>query len=410
MKNLICFVLVSLLVLSCDVVNEPKPVDLTNTGKIVLRADLQKRVAQDNTFATDLLANIIKVTDGKNVFISPLSVSIALGMARNGANGTTRSEMESALKMSGLTSDQINEYYKIMLDSLPAADEKTKLNIANSIWCREGFPVKKAFLDINKEYFNAEVRNLDFSKSWAADTINNWCARKTNDLIKKVVSPPIPETTMAYIINAIYFKGTWTKQFDKKATFSGYFKSESGQENEVNMMSKLDTIAYYKDAYAQYVEIPYGNQTFSMTVILPEEGKNTSDVIDYLNADKIDELSNKMVIRAVKLYLPRFKVENNFSLATVLQNMGMKQAFLVKADFKGIVDGDLFINDVKHITYVSVTEDGTEAAAVTSIIFGTTSIPDYPIVNVNKPFLFLIREKGTGVVLFAAKIGNVEKY
>lgn len=139
MKHFITLIMVSLLVLSCEVVNEPKQEDLTNTGKIVLRADLQKRVAQDNAFATELLANIIKVTDEKNVFISPLSVSIALGMARNGANGTTRSEMETALKMSGLTSDQINEYYKIMLDSLPAADENTKINIANSIWCRDGF-------------------------------------------------------------------------------------------------------------------------------------------------------------------------------------------------------------------------------------------------------------------------------
>jgi serpin B len=379
-------------------------------GKIVLSADLQKRVAQDNTFAFDLLSNIIKVSDEKNVFISPLSVSIALGMARNGANGTTRTEMETALKMSGLTSEQINQYYKIMLDSLPGADEKTKLSIANSIWCREGFPVKKSFLDINKEYFNSEVRNLDFSKSWAADTINNWCARKTNDLIKNVVTPPIPETTMAYIINAIYFKGVWTKQFDKKGTYSGIFTSETGKSNEVNMMSMLDTLPYFKDSYAQYVDIPYGNKTFSMTVILPNEGKSTTDVINYLGADKLSELNNKLSLQKVKINLPRFKVENNFSLKPVLKYMGMLQAFKVDADFKGIVDGDLFINDVKHITYVSVTEDGTEAAAVTSIIFGTTSMPEYPIVYVDKPFIFLIREKGTGVILFTGKIGNVEKY
>lgn len=182
MKKLFLFSFIVLLVAGCTNKND------LNTGEekpLILKANMQQKVAQDNAFAFNLLKTTVEKSDKPNIFISPLSMSIALGMAWNGANNETKTEMEKVLNMSGMTIDEINEYYQIMQSTLPKVDNKTKLNIANSIWYRTGFPVKTDYLDVNKEYFNAEVKELDFAKSWALDTINNWCARKTNNLIKK---------------------------------------------------------------------------------------------------------------------------------------------------------------------------------------------------------------------------------
>ncbi|HEY5499707.1 MAG TPA: serpin family protein, partial [Bacteroidales bacterium] len=279
MKKILLFIAISsVLNLACTEVNDLNPI-IENPGPIVLKAELQKRVAQDNEFALDLLKKTIQDVNASNVFISPLSVSIALGMAWNGAEGTTRTEMEKALKMSGMSIENINEYYKIMQQSLPLADSKTTLKIANSIWYRNGFQIKQPFLDMNKTYFDAGIRSLDFSATWAVDTINGWCAQKTNNLVNNVIKE-IPDNTMMYLINAVYFKGLWISPFEKKQTYLTNFTNELGQMTEVNMMSKIDTFNYCSDSYAQYLDLPYGNGAFSMTVILPASGKTTSDVLD----------------------------------------------------------------------------------------------------------------------------------
>jgi serine protease inhibitor len=409
-KSILVVLTVSVLFFACDdaqvVINNQTE---TNTGKIKLSQELQKRVSQDNEFALDLLKKTITNSGESNVFISPLSVSVALGMAWNGAGGTTKTEMATALKMSGMTDDNLNEYYRTMVDSLPTADSSTVLDIANSIWCKEGFEVKKSFLNINSKYFDAEIRNLDFSKSWAKDTINAWCAKKTNNLIKDVIDR-IDPYTMMYLINAVYFKGHWTSPFDKKLTSEANFKDEQGNLNKVNMMYKKDTFPYYSDSYAQYLDIQYGNGAFSMTVILPSEGKTTEDVLKYLDTEKLNSVLEKLQTQTVIVNFPRFKTECSYELSPELIAMGMKKAFEENADFSGISDLDLYITSVLHKTYVEVTEEGTEAAAVTAIVIGTTSIPNYPEFTANKSFVFLIRERGTGVILFAGKMGAVTKY
>jgi serine protease inhibitor len=154
---------------------------------IRLTANQGKRVAQDNEFAFDLLKKTITASGETNVFVSPLSVSIALGMAWNGANGTTKTEIETALKMSGMSATDINNYYRIMLSTLPSIDPTTKLSIANSLWYKTGFEVKPDFLKVNSDYFNAYIKKLDFSQTWALDTINNWCSKKTNTLIPTIL-------------------------------------------------------------------------------------------------------------------------------------------------------------------------------------------------------------------------------
>jgi serpin B len=412
MKNLIITFVACCIFASCTTKDDPKIEIPVDAKSIILSANSAKRVSQDNEFAFDLFKKTLTTSKETNVFISPLSVSIALGMAWNGANGQTRTEMETALKMSGMTVSDINEYYKVMQSTLPSIDPTTKLSIANSLWYRTGFPVKTSFLKVNTDYFNAYVKEMDFSKAWAVDTINNWCSAKTNKMIPSVLTE-IPSEIVMYLVNAVYFKGIWRKKFDKANTKEANFTNELGNTMKVNMMYQKDTFAYKSDAYAQYLDMPYGNKAFSMTVILPADGKTTSDVLSSLTVEKWNSIISYMPTSEVEVYLPRFNNKNNLSLIPPLQSMGMNLAFSDNADFTNIADANLLISSIKHVTNIEVTEQGTEAAAVTIIGVGVTSMPikpPTPVFNVNKPFLYVIREKSTGVILFIGKMGKVDKF
>ncbi len=404
-KLLFVFALIVALA-SCN--NDPITT-IEDAKPLVLKVELQKRVNQDNTFAFDLLKQTMDISKEANVTVSPLSVSIALGMTWNGADGTTKSEMETALKMSGLTASQINEYYKIMQTGLPTIDPTTKLSIANSIWYQKDFGVKSDFLSINKENFNAYIKELDFSQAWAKDTINNWCSAKTKGLIPTIIDE-IPSNAVMYLVNAVYFKGIWSQKFDKKSTTESTFTNEAGNGISVNMMHQQDTLGYASDEMAQYVDLTYGNKAFSMTVIVPEYGKTVSDILNYLTIEKWNETIGNLRQREIILHLPRFKSENKFTLNEPLKTMGMPTAFTENADFSKISDAKLMISKVLHKTYIAVDEDGTEAAAVTAVEMIKTSMPVIPEVRANRPFIFVIREKSTGVILFIGKMGNIEKF
>jgi len=412
MKKIFRLLLVSLVIVSCN--NNPEPTfepEIPETPKLTLSKTIEKRVPQDNAFAFDLFRKTIETSEEPNVFVSPLSVSVALGMAWNGANGDTKTEMETALKMNGFSADEINAYYQYMLTVLPEADPKTTLNIANSIWCKQGFSVKEDFLNTNKTYFDSEVRELDFDKEGAVDTINAWCAEKTNDLIPKPLNQISPDAVM-YLINAIYFKGMWTKPFYETGTHESDFITESGNFVPVNMMNVIDVFNYTEDEYAQYIDLPYGDGNFSMTVALPRYGKNINNLLDYLTLDAWNERLNEMNPTEVRVNLPRFKNENRYELKEILQQMGMEKAFIDGvADFSGISEAErVFISRVIHNTFVEVNEKGTEAAAVTIIELEATGEPNYKTFYANRPFVYVIREQTTGVILFMGKLGEVELY
>jgi len=411
MKRAFQFIFISLSTLSCIGQNDPIIKVPTDAKPIVLKAGMENKVNQDNAFAFDLLQRTIISSGETNVFISPLSVSIALGMVWNGANGQTKTEMETALKMSGMSVEDINSYYQIMQSTLPEIDPTTKLSIANSLWYKIGFPVKSDFLKVNTDYFGAYVKELDFSKAWALDTINNWCAKKTNNLINNPLDK-IDSNDVMFLVNAIYFKGIWRKHFDTKNTAEANFTDELNNQVKVNMMYQKDTFAYVADSYAQYLDMPYGNKAFSMTVILPVDGKSTADVLNQLTPDYWNSTLQFMSTKQVEVYMPRFKTQNNYLLNDPLKNMGMSLAFTDFADFSNIANANLKISKVIHDTYVEVTEEGTEAAAVTIVAVTTTAILNNPtpVFRVNKPFLFVIREKSTGVILFIGKMGSVNKY
>ena len=409
MKKILKLMIIVLIAASCNIKSDPVIQIPVDAKPIVLNSTMIARVNQDNEFAFDLLKKTITSSGETNVFVSPLSVSIALGMAWNGANGTTKTEMETALKMSGMSVSNINDYYKIMQSSLPAIDPTTKLSIANSLWYKTGFEVKSDFLKVNSDYFNAYIKELDFSKAWALDTINNWCSKKTNTLIPSIIDK-IPSNGVMYLMNAVYFKGIWRKQFEKKNTSVLKFTTETGNQADVNMMYQKDTFRYAETETAQYLDIPYGNKAFSMTVILPAQNKTTAEVLNSLTTNTWTNILNLLNQREVMVYLPRFKVTNKFKLNDVLKEMGMKLAFTDFADFSKISDLPLQISEVIHKTYVTVDEEGTEAAAVTSIGIITTSMPQIPVFRVDRPFVFVIREKSTGVILFIGKMGSIEKY
>ena len=412
MKRLILSIALISMLLGCTSQNDPIHQIPKDATPITLSTAQQLRVSQDNAFAFDLLKKTITTSGETNVFISPLSVSIALGMAWNGANGQTKTELETALKMSGMSVGDINSYYKIMQSTLPGIDPTTKLSIANSLWYKTGFPVKTDFLKVNTDYFGAYVKEMDFSQSWAVDTINNWCAKKTNNLIKKPLDNIDPNDVM-FLVNAIYFKGIWRKHFETKNTTEANFTNELNNQVKVNMMYQKDTFAYKADNYAQYLDMPYGNKAFSMTVILPADGKTTTDVLNQLTPDYWNSTLQTMPTKQVEVYMPRFKTQNNLQLNNSLKSMGMNLAFTDFADFSNIANMNLKISKVIHDTYVEVTEEGTEAAAVTIIGVVATAMPvpePTPVFRVNKPFLFVIREKSTGVILFVGKMGNIEKF
>lgn len=407
MKKLMMFLLLLSFLPSCEMLQDEE--EIVKPKEIVLRAPLQKRVVQDNDFAFELLRKTIENNDDENVFLSPMSVSIALGMALNGAENETETQIASVLQLRDMTYAEINEYYKIMQSNLPNVDPKVKLSIANAVWYDMQFDVKQSFLDVNAENFDAYIKMLNFKSPASLDTINSWCSRKTNKLIPTILDE-IPAEAVMYLTNAIYFKGLWSKKFDKKNTREAEFRNQSNQNVRVNMMSLKDTFMYYEDETAQYLTMPYGGKAFSMTVMLPVEGKSTDSLLVGFDATKWQNIQTGMTGREVQVFMPRLKVENKFKLKETLEDMGMPVAFTPMANFSGISDTPVMISDVIHKTYVTVDEEGTEAAAVTAVQFEYTSIPEYKLFNVNRPFVFIISEKSTGVILFAGKIGNPAKY
>ena len=406
MKNLIFIFASLLLIVSCkdvepiNVIEDAKPITLTVT--------MQKRVNQDNEFAFDIFKKTSNESNQANVLISPLSISIALGMTLNGATDETKTGIEKALKMSGLTLDNINDYYKIMQTTLPTIDPKTTLNIANSIWYKTGYPVKTEFLTVNKNYFNAEVREMDFSQAWAKDTINNWIARKTNNHIKDMLDQ-IPADVVMYLINAVYFKGMWKQPFNVKATKETNFTNYLNTQQKVNMMYQKDTFSYFANEKAQYLDMPYGNNAFSMTVILPTHISSVNEVLESLDAESWNLALNKMESEEVMVYLPRFKSKSKFLLNNVLKSMGMARAFEDNDEFRNMANSDLYISRVLHDTAIEVTEEGTVAAAAT-IVEMTEKAMFNSIFNANRPFIYIIREKSTGVILFIGKTDNIDKF
>ena len=397
---------------------EPKPkptpgttVDTTRHITPVVPVELKKaeKVARDNAFTFDLLRAVRKHSTDANVFISPLSVSMALNMTLNGAVGTTADEMRTALRESGYSTADINAYSRELREALLRADPKTTIGIANAIWYRQGATAKAPFIEANRTYYDAEVQALDFSSPTAVGTINGWCARKTNNKIKEIVKQVDP-TTFMYLINAVYFKGAWTTRFEKKNTRSADFHRADGSTQQVQMMRLRDTFRCASSDVCDYLEMDYGNHAFSMVIMLPKDGKTTRDAMAALDGQTWAKAMESLAEAYVIVKLPRFKAECDYQLQEgILPDLGMRLPFSNAANFSGITNAPLFISTIIHKTFIDVNEYGAEAAAATINDMVGSSDPDqYKDFIVDRPFLFVIREKSTGAILFIGEIGEIQ--
>lgn len=357
-------------------------------------------VASANTrFGFKLLMDAQAREPGVNIFISPLSISIALTMTYNGAVGETQRAMAEVLELEGLSLDTVNRSNKALRKSLESRGPRVELSIANSIWGRQGVDFNPDFLNRNQEFFEAEITSLNFSTPQAPEIINGWVHTNTNAKIKKIVQRIDPRT-LIMLINAIYFKGSWQEEFDKSETRDGIFHLPDGSEKQSPMMFRMGTYPYFRGENFEAAILPYGDgdEDVSMYIFLPSRDSNLKEFLSKLNAknwaswrSQFHEVrDNSMMI------LPRFKLEYEVKLNDTLKALGMDIAFGGGADFSGM-GPSLFISEVRHKTFVEVNEEGTEAAAAT-VVVGVESAP--PSFLVDRPFFFAIYDDRTKTILF----------
>jgi serine protease inhibitor len=402
--HLLLSLLAAILVLQCS----NNPTATNNGAERELTAAEKHLVQSDNKFGLRLFGQIITEEKEENIFISPLSVSMALGMTYNGADGETQKAMQRTLELQGLSLKEVSESYKSLIELLSQLDPKVQFQIANSIWYRQGLAFEKEFIELNKTYFDALVTGLNFDNSDAAATINGWVDENTNGKIKQIVKPPINPDMVMFLINAIYFKGLWTYQFDKEKTTDEKFFLPDGSSRTCKMMIQEGEFDYFEDSDFQVISLPYGDGDFSMIVFLPRMERNVDSLIAQLNEDNWEKWIGSFSEKEGTIQLPRFTLEYELKLNDALKTLGMAIAFdPFQADFTKLYQGpqNAYISEVKHKSFVEVNEEGTEAAAVTSVGIAVTSVdPEIFWMRVDRPFVFAIRENHSQTILFIGKI------
>lgn len=408
LAGLAILVAVSLAGTGCGEGSATGPVDEIEGLPRPLSLNEERLVEAGNDFAFELLDRVHGEAPGENLFLAPLSASMALGMTMNGAVGPTFDQMRSTLGFGTLTLEDINQGYRDLIDLLRTLDTRVELGIGNSIWYRQGFPVRSDFLNRTETFFDAVVRELDFSSPGAAGIINNWVKEQTRGKIDQIVDDPVNAATVMFLINAIYFKGDWTVRFPEDETEEAPWTPGSGVHGgTIPLMQVADTFAYTETEMYQAVDLPYGGKAFSMTILLPRETVPVRDVVASLNGSTWGQIVGSLTPREGEVFLPRFRLEWEKVLNGTLRSMGMELPFIPgQADFSGMSDAaaaqELFISKVKQKSYVDVNEEGTEAAAVTVVEMRVTSAGPQPFVfRADRPFLFVIRERFSETILFA---------
>jgi serpin B len=365
-------------------------------------------VSANSKFGFKLFSQLAKQDPGKNIFVSPSSVAFALAMTYNGAGGETQQAMAKTLELSGLSLDEVNQAYASLRTMLENPDPKVQLAIANSLWARKGIAFKPDFVKRNKDFYQAEVTELDFGKSSATQAINAWVSKNTHGKIDKIIERINPEAIL-FLINAIYFKGNWSVEFDKEKTQAGVFTLLDGRKKKHPMMSQSGRYSYYRGNKFQAVSLPYGTGRVSMYIFLPDKDSSLEAFLASLNAENWKTWMSQFRSMKGDILLPRFKLEYEVVLNNALKALGMEVAFnKQRANFGGMCsispDANAYITEVKHKTFVEVNEEGTEAAAATSVGIGITSVVQTFRMVVDRPFLCAIRDNKTGTVLFMGSV------
>ncbi len=380
--------------------------DNSSRGFEDLSVDEAQLVQASSEFSLNLFRTVIAdESSDKNVFLSPLSVSYALGMTYNGAKAETREAMEEVLGFDGMTRDAINENYHSVMDLLVSLDSRVTMEIANSIWYRNGYTVIPEFVERNETYFDAVVRAMDFSRSDASDIINDWISDKTHGHIDEMIDDDIDPMTLMFLINAIYFKANWRYQFDPDSTLERDFHLSDGTDLTCDFMLQSGEFQAYTDDVCMAVSLTYGRRSYSAMLIRPDYGYDVQDVIDRLDSAYWARLREHSVESEAIISIPKFRFSYGLSLKDALMQMGMGVAFGANANFEDMYsDISVFISDVKHKTFVQVDEEGTKAAGVTVVEMGYESAPmEYCF---NDPFLFVVYEEISGAILFMGRISE----
>ncbi len=404
-----------LIFVSCEKSNLDKENKLPEPMKIQLRGSEASMQKSDQAFAFDFFAKVFdeeQNDNDENFMVSPFSLSMALAMTWNGSAGDTKTAMQNTLGFEDWADEDVNKYFSKLKNAFQETDPSTKLSIANSIWTNQQVKIFPEFISLNKTYYNATVESVDFSNSATVDRINKWAADNTNNLIDKVLEKTKPSDLM-YLLNALYFKGIWVSEFDVNNTSKMNFTADNGSQVKVDMMHQEANFNYAHDETMQVVELPYGNESFSMMVLLPKEDKDLEDVAKVLQQSEYwSNLKRGFSKKSVDLFIPKFKTEYSKKMNDVLTDMGMGIAFEAgRADFSRMCDRDrgAFISFVTQDTYIATDEVGTEAAAVTVVGIVETSMPvtDSVVFKADKPFIYMIQENSSGSILF---MGAVKKY
>lgn len=371
-----------------------EPINLTTEQKQI--------VSSSNSFGLNIFKHVYSnAEEGKNIFVSPLSMSLALSMLYNGSATITKDELQQGLGYVGLTDEQVNISNRDLIKALINADPKVKMEIANSIWYRNTFQAKQSFLATNKDFLNAEVRSANFDNA-TKNAINSWVSDATHDKITSIIDE-IPNDAIMYLINAIYFKGIWKYTFDSKNNQMLDFTMLSGSKKRCEFMVQEGTFETLKNELFTAVNMPYGDGNFSMMVFVPNADKTNKDIIEALNQQNWATWNNSLKrVDKLKIYFPKFKFSYKNTLNDELYALGMKSMFTDDADLTGINETeDIYVSEVKHKTFVEVNEEGTEAAAVTSVEIKLTSAITEPLeIKADKPFIFVIKEKQSNALLF----------
>jgi serine protease inhibitor len=368
----------------------------------------------NNRFGFDLYRIVTAESPGGNVFVSPLSIALALAMTYNGAAGATAAEMADVLGYGGMKLEEINLSNARLLTELGGEIDEVRLDIANSLWMREGLAFRREFLERAKIHYDAQIRSLDFRLPTAKETINGWVSGETEGKIEELVDL-IPEDAILYLLNAIYFKGAWEEEFDPDHTREEDFHLPSGGTKTVPMMRRSDQFHHFAGEDFQAVRLPYGDGRVCMYIFLPNEDSSLDAFHESLGAENWKVWTTSFGKRQGTVALPRFKARYRSLLNGPLTDLGMVSAFdPAGADFSGMIiteTGNVSISRVIHEAVIEVNEEGTEAAAATAVEMKLTSarIEEEPFVMVcDRPFFLAIRDNGTGAILFMGSIVDPE--
>ena len=413
------FEIIGMQVVSCaNTVNQPVDFaeeeliiqeDFASTSVDVTLTDQQKNIVADNNAFTLKFLKMINDADksGKSFVYSPLSITYVLSMVNTAAEGTTRTELQNTLGFGNGEIKEVNGFCKTLIDGLPKVDTSVQIHIANAIYVNKDYTLKKRFQQDMKGYYGANAESLDFSSPKTLNRINGWCNSKTNGLIPRILNEVDPEA-VSYLLNAIYFKAAWVHPFKEHNTKMENFTTANGTE-KLPMMCQNDKFLYMKNEVFAAVDLPYGDwRKWRMTVILPEKGKNISDVIDYLAKEGTSFLSN-MKRRDVDLKLPRFETESTTDdLIGTLKKMGIIRAFDgSQAEIRNMCNRDVYISNMLQKAHIKVDENGSEAAAVTeTVVFACVSASEPKptvVFHADHPFVYLICDASSDVILFVGK-------